>query len=137
MPALYGQNNAKYPLLIFLPGAGQYGTGSAADLAKVLTEGTPVWLKQQKFPSNFLVNGQNFSFIVLVPQFKVEPRYADLRAFIDYAFSKYRINRSYFTSQVLAWDPRQTAEFGALEPSVPAAIITMAGAFYVQPARHR
>lgn len=129
LPALYGQNNAKYPLLIFLPGAGQYGTGSTADLAKVLTEGTPVLLKQQKFPPNFLVNGQNFAFIVLVPQFKIEPRYADLRAFIDYAFSKYRVNKSYFYLTGFSLGSRQTAEFGALEPTVPAAIVTMAGAF--------
>lgn len=129
LPTLYSQNQHKYPLLIFLPGAGQYGSGSSGDLAKVLTEGTPLLLKQQKFPPNFVVNGQNFSFIVLVPQFKGEPAYADLRAFVDYVFTKYRVNKSYFYLTGFSLGARQAAEFGVIEPTVPAAIVTMAGAY--------
>lgn len=129
LPALYSQNNGKYPLLIFLPGAGQYGDGSPGDLNKVLTEGTPLLLKQKSFPPDFVVNGRHFSFIVLVPQFKREPLYADLRAFVDHALSKYRVNRSYFYLTGFSLGARQSAEFGVLAPTEPAAIVTMAGAY--------
>jgi predicted peptidase len=129
LPAGYSQTQGKYPLLIFLPGAGQYGSGSSTDLAKVLTDGTPLLLKQQKFPPDFLVNGQHFSFIVLVPQFKSEPLYADLQSFVDYAFTKYRANKSYFYLTGFSLGARQSAEFGVLQPMTPAAIVTMAGAY--------
>lgn len=129
LPAGYAQNTAKYPLLIFLPGAGQYGDGSASDLNKVMTEGTPLLLKQKTFPPDFVVNGQHFSFIVLVPQFKGEPVYADLRAFVDHVFSKYRVHRSYFYLMGFSLGGRQSAEFGVLDPTTPAAIVTMAGGY--------
>jgi hypothetical protein len=60
LPALYTQTKKKYPLLIFLHGAGQFGSGSTTDLDKVLTEGTPKLLKEQKFPPNFVLNGKIF-----------------------------------------------------------------------------
>lgn len=129
LPALYGQSKGKYPLLIFLPGAGQYGSGSSVDLERVLTDGTPLLLKQKSFPPDFVVNGQHFSFIVLVPQFKDVPAYTDLRAFVDYAFNKYRVNKSYFYLTGFSLGGRQSAEFGVIYPSEPAAIVTMAGAF--------
>ena len=131
LPALYNQNQSKYPLLIFLPGAGQFGNGSSAELSRVLSDGPPLLLQQQKFPPNFTVNGKNFSFIVLVPQFKSGPVYGDLRAFVDFAFSKYRASRSYFYLTGFSLGARQAAEFGATSPTEPAAIVTMAGAHNV------
>ncbi|NII28196.1 hypothetical protein HB364_24145 [Pseudoflavitalea sp. X16] len=129
LPTLYGQNRSRYPLLIFLPGAAQYGNGGSTDLGKVLTDGTPLLLKQQQFPPNFGVKGQNFSFIVLVPQFKQEPVYPDLRAFVDYAFSKYRVNAARFYLTGFSLGARQTAEFATLYPRELAAIVTMSGAY--------
>lgn len=129
LPTQYEQNKSRYPLLIFLPGAAQYGDGGSTDLGKVLTDGTPLLLKQQKFPPSFSVKGQNFSFIVLVPQFKSEPVYADLRAFVDYAFSKYRVNSSRFYLTGFSLGARQTAEFATLYPTELAAIVTMAGGY--------
>lgn len=129
LPTQYGQNRSRYPLLIFLPGAAQYGNGGSTDLGKVLTDGTPLLLKQQQFPPSFGVKGQNFSFIVLVPQFKKEPVYPDLRAFVDYAFSKYRVNGARFYLTGFSLGARQTAEFATLYPKELAAIVTMSGAY--------
>ncbi len=129
LPALYNENQHKYPVLIFLPGAGQYGNGSKDELPRVLNEGIGLLLKQQKLPPDFLVNGQHFSFIVLIPQFKSGAVLSDIRAFVDHAYSKYRVDRSYFYLSGFSLGGRQATEFSANYPTEPAAIVTMAGAF--------
>ena len=130
LPAMYGQTQKKYPVLIFLHGSGQFGNGSTTDLAKVLNEGTPLLLKQQTFPPNFTVNGQNFSFIVLMPQFMASPSYQDLRAFVDYALPKYRIDSSRIYMTGFSMGARQTAEFAVVDSKLPAAVVTLAGAYF-------
>src|SRR5689334_21933026 len=135
LPTMYGKSQQKYPLLIFLHGSGQFGAGTTADLGRVLTEGTPLWLKNQTFPPSFTVNGKNYSFIVLIPQFKGEPSYEDLASFIEYAFAHYRIDPSHFYLTGFSMGGRKTADFAVNTPKVPAAVVTFAGAyFYNMPA---
>jgi predicted peptidase len=128
LPAMYGQTQQKYPLLIFLHGAAQFGNGST-DLNKVLTDGTPVLLKNKTFPPSFTVSGKKFSFIVLTPQFKGSPSYSDVRSFVDYALAKYRVDLSRLYVTGFSLGGRLTAEFGATDAKLPAAIVTMAGAY--------
>jgi predicted peptidase len=72
VPAHYWTSGQRYPLIFYTSGDGVYGNGTT-DLPKVLNEGLPLLLKQKTFPPNFVVNSQNFSFIVAAPQFKRYP----------------------------------------------------------------
>jgi predicted peptidase len=135
LPANYSKTQQKYPLLIFLHGAGQFGGGTTDDLGRVLTDGTPLLLKNKTFPANFNVNGKNYSFIVLTPQFKSDPHFQDVAAFIEYAFKHYRIDPAHFYLTGFSIGGRETADFAVNTPQIPAAVVTMAGAyFYNMPA---
>jgi L-fucose isomerase-like protein len=68
LPADYLTNpTKKYPLLIFLHGAGETGNGSALELEKVKTNG-PSKLIQSGHNMCFTVNGVQECFIVISPQ---------------------------------------------------------------------
>src|SRR3982751_5169806 len=68
LPTLYDSTSKYYPLLISLHGGGQIGNGTT-DLPKILLEGVPKLVSQGKFPASFTVKGQNFSFVIIAPQF--------------------------------------------------------------------
>jgi predicted peptidase len=99
VPAHYWTSGQRYPLIFYNCGDGVYGNGTT-DLYKVLTEGLPLLLKQKTFPPNFVVNGQNFSVIVVAPQFK---RYPDnphaIQGVVDRVKKFFRIDttRMYLT----------------------------------------
>ena len=68
LPPDYATNTTKkYPVMFFLHGAGETGTGSAADLEKLKVAGPP---KEMKNGHNmcFTVNGVEECFIVISPQ---------------------------------------------------------------------
>lgn len=72
LPAGYASNpTKKYPLLIALHANGQKGDGSPLELPEVLTvPGTiPYMVNNNTFPASFTVNNENFSFIVVCPQY--------------------------------------------------------------------
>ena len=127
LPALYHETTRKYPLLIYFHGSGQIGNGST-DLDKVLREGTAKLLAEKKFPPNFVSNGQKFSFIVLMPQFKAAPSNADVKAFVDYAKANYRYDASRVYTSGLSMGARALTEFATAYPSEQVAIVPMAGA---------
>src|SRR5690349_3326334 len=58
VPSLYNQTSKKYPLLIFLPGAGQLGT-TAGELSYLLNDGVDKLVAEKKFPPNFQVGEKN------------------------------------------------------------------------------
>jgi len=73
LPPDYATNTSRtYPLIIFLHGAGEMGTGSASDLEKLKVGGPP---KEIKNGSNmcFTVNGVQECFIVVSPQLNYGP----------------------------------------------------------------
>jgi predicted peptidase len=99
LPAHYQTSSEKYPLLIYMHGAGVYGNGGS-DLPKVLTEAIPKLLNNKLFPPGFLVNGKHYSFIVMTPQFVKNPdNIDDVISTISYAKANYRIDstRIYLT----------------------------------------
>jgi dienelactone hydrolase len=65
-----------------------------------------------------------------MPQFKSSPSYYDVRAFVDYALSKYRADGSRFYMTGFSLGGRLTAEFAVVDARLPAAIVTMAGAYF-------
>lgn len=103
LPNDYNNGNGKYPLIIFFHGIGEAGNGSAAELPRLLANGTPRQISQNAFPSSFTVNGSTFKFIVIAPQFSTYPSVQDMDNVINYAVANYRvdINRIYLTG--LSW----------------------------------
>ncbi|MGZ4068396.1 MAG: hypothetical protein ACXVPE_16875, partial [Bacteroidia bacterium] len=63
-----------YPVIIALHGIGELGNGTS-DLGNLLNCWTaiPRLIANGSFPNSFSVGGQNFSFIVICPQFKAWP----------------------------------------------------------------
>jgi Predicted peptidase len=100
LPPDYATNTSrKYPLLIFIHGIGELGNGNS-DLPKVLVNGPPKLIQQQKFPTSFTVNGQEFSFIVISPQFTANIKNTGVfNSLITTLKQKYRVdeNRIYLT----------------------------------------
>ncbi len=92
--------NSRYPLLIFMHGAGEMGNGrDMPTLNKVLKNGPPKLINQGGFPDSFFVNGRWHKFIVLSPQIKngingntstIAP--STIEALIQYAKNTYRID---------------------------------------------
>jgi predicted peptidase len=92
LPAHYANHPKKrYPLIIFLHGQGELGSGTTGDLAKVADNAIPKLIAAGTFPSNFNVRDTSYQFIVLSPQFKAWPQPSDINAIIDYAEKKYRV----------------------------------------------
>jgi predicted peptidase len=126
LPAHYEQTEKTYPLLVFLHGGGQTGNGDA-DLGKVLGEAVPELLKEKLFPPNFNVNGKNYSFIVLAPQFNELPKNPEILSFIEYAKQHYRVDATRIYLSGLSAGGVATSNFGAEYPSLLAAIVPMSG----------
>lgn len=126
LPAHYEQTSKSYPLIVFLHGGGQTGNGDA-DLPKLLSEGIPELLRDKLFPPNVHVNGKNYSFIVLAPQFNELPKNPEILSFIEYAKQHYRIDAARIYVSGLSAGGVATSNFGAEYPSLLAAIVPMSG----------
>src|SRR3954462_5467493 len=81
VPAGYDSTQA-YPLLVFLPGAGQFGNGKI-DLPLLLNDGIVQLLDEKKFPPHVKVNGRNFSFITITPQFSRYPSTWEILSLVE------------------------------------------------------
>lgn len=97
------EGSQTYPLLLFIHGAGDVGDGSAEQLSKLLKVGLTRQINIGKFPVSFTINGQNFKFIIISPQFTQMPE-ADLatnsiEAILNYAIQHYKVDvtRIYMT----------------------------------------
>jgi pimeloyl-ACP methyl ester carboxylesterase len=90
LPARYPLTTKKYPLIVFIHGIGELGTG----LSRLNCCGLPYHIKGGTFPPKFLVNGVYHSYIVISPQFKVRPSAAQVQSVIDFAKAKYRVDET-------------------------------------------
>lgn len=88
LPALYSKTTKKYPLIVFIHGIGELGTG----LSRLNCCGLPYHIKGGTFPAKFLVNGVYYSYIVISPQFRVRPSAAQVQSVVNYAKSHYRVD---------------------------------------------
>jgi large repetitive protein len=90
--------NKKYPVILFIHGIGELGNGTG-DIYKVNNTGLPQYINQGRFPSSFTVNGSQFQFIVVCPQFVNWPSAGNIDAFYDYILNNYRgdASRLYLT----------------------------------------
>lgn len=93
----------RYPLIVYIHGDGDRGSGSQTDLAKLLTKALPKLIQDGQFPVSVTVNGQSFKFLVISPQLKIwttgPDAAADVAAVIAYAKNHYKVdtNRVYLT----------------------------------------
>ena len=83
----------KYPIIIFLHGYGELGNGKS-QLNRLTTVGLPLLISNGGFPSSVNVSGQNYSFIVIAPQFINWPSANDVDNMITYALSNYSVDQS-------------------------------------------
>jgi predicted peptidase len=126
LPARYDSSSKKYPLILFIHGIGELGT----DLSKMLRAGLPRLINRKKFPSDFEVNGEHFSFVVVSPQFKKWPTNNDVKSVLDYAVKKFRIDTSRIYVTGLSMGGGVTWEFNAQYGGSVAAIAPICGGSY-------
>jgi predicted peptidase len=127
LPARYDSTTKKYPLMVFIHGVGELGNGTT-ELSKVLNNGVPRLLADKKFPPQFTVNNEAFSFVVLTPQFKQWPKSADVNELINYAIKNYRIDESRIYVAGLSMGGGTTWDYAIAYPNRVAAIVPICGA---------
>jgi predicted peptidase len=126
MPSNYEQTSEKYPLLLYITGAGQFGNGSI-DLPLLLKDGPAQLMEEGRFPGSFRVNNQSFSFLVMTPQFNRHPGVGDIWDCIEYARRHYRVDTARIYLSGLSIGGIVACDAAALNPSKIAAIVPMAG----------
>lgn len=126
LPARYDSTPKRYPLLIFLHGSGEMGNGTT-DLPKVLKNAVPALISKKKFPPSFSSGGKNFSFIVLSPQVKDRTTPEDVRAMIQYAIAKLRVDTTRIYVTGLSLGGGATWNFAAKYGENVAAIVPICG----------
>lgn len=127
LPALYDSTTKSYPVLIFLHGIGELGNGSS-DLWLPARLGPIALIRNNQFPSSFTVNGQNFSFIVIAPQFKAWPSSSDINDVVNYVTGKYRVDANRIYLSGLSMGGGATWEYGAAFAQRLAAMVPICGA---------
>ncbi len=95
--------NQRYPVLVYFHGDGDRGSGSSADLDKMVANALPYYLGQGGFPRSFTVNGETFEFIVIAPQYANKLNETETGSIIKYIKDNYRVdtNRIYLTGMSL------------------------------------
>jgi predicted peptidase len=126
LPSNYEQTTTRYPLLLFITGAGQFGNG-ANDLPLLLNDGPAQLIDEGKFPVSIKVGNQRLSFIVMTPQFRWWPSTYSIDACIEHAKQKYRIDSSRIYLSGLSMGGILSCDLGSEVPNKLAAIVPMAG----------
>lgn len=88
-----------YPLILFIHGNGERGSGDSADLARMIESGLPKVMSDPGFPASFTVGGKMYRFIVIAPQFHPRPTVADVDDVLSYVLAHYPVDeeRIYLT----------------------------------------
>jgi hypothetical protein len=118
LPALYSKTTKRYPLIVFIHGIGELGTG----LSRLNCCGLPYHIKGGTFPAKFLVNGVYYSYIVISPQFRVRPSAGQIQSVVDYAKSKYRVDATRVYVTGLSMGGGSTWDWSVVYGQVAAAI---------------
>ena len=126
LPVHYAQTTKKYPVIIFLHGAGQMGNGNT-DLSMILNDGIGKVLKDKKFPPNFKVGMENLSFLVFSPQTSGPPQVLNIGSFYAYVIKTYRVDPHRIYISGLSLGARVATLVAARFPKVFAAMVPIAG----------
>jgi predicted peptidase len=134
LPPGYDTSSKKYPLLLFLHGGGELGDGKT-QLHTILKNSLTKRLHQKTFPASFTVNGQEFSFIVISPQFQIWPRNKDIEDLYKYALQNYRVDSSRLYLAGLSMGGAATWVYaGSANGNKLAAIVPICGASWADSA---
>ena len=129
LPVGYSKTTTRYPLMIFIHGAGELGDGGS-ELPIVMRNGPPKLIHNGVFPDSFVVNGKAFSFIVISPQFVAWPSDNDVSDVITYALAHYRVDtgRIYMTGLSMGGSATWAyADYSSQNASQLAAILPISG----------
>lgn len=122
----YDSTNTRYPLIIFLTGAGQYGNGNI-DLPSLLNDGPVQLVDEKKFPATFAVNGTKHSFILFTPQFRNFASVFNVQECIAFAKANYRVDTTRIYLSGLSIGGELATDAGAAITNQLAAIVPLAG----------
>jgi hypothetical protein len=109
LPARYGITTKKYPLIVFLHGGGELGTG----LDRLTCCGIPYYTSRKTFPPKFYYNGTYYSYIIISPQFRQSPNASDVQSVLNYVKSHYRIDATRIYVTGLSMGGGKTFEWSA------------------------
>jgi dienelactone hydrolase len=119
VPAKYSTNSSRYPLIVFIHGIGELGTS----LSRMNCCGLPRHMYNKTFPANFNVNGVNYSFLVIAPQFKRRPTASEVQSVIDFAKRRWRVDASRVYVTGLSMGGGSTWDWSAIYGQNAAAIV--------------
>ena len=118
----------------FLHGGGELGNGNS-DLPLILKNSLTKRLDQRTLPLTFNEGGEDFSFIVISPQFKAWPSVEDVHDIIQYALANYRVDVSRIYLSGLSMGGGVTWEYaGSKYGKSIAAIVPICGASWADSA---
>jgi predicted peptidase len=126
LPSDYDTSGKRYPLLLFIPGAGQFGNG-ANDLHLLLNDGPAQLIDEGRFPGAIRSGGNTFSFIVFTPQLRWYPSTEAIAACVEYACRQFRVDTSRIYLSGLSMGGTLISDLAAVTPRRFAAILPMAG----------
>ncbi|HUQ67181.1 MAG TPA: hypothetical protein VM101_13550, partial [Flavitalea sp.] len=134
LPPSYDSTDKKYPLLLFLHGGGELGDGRD-QLHLLLKNSLTKRLSQKGFPVSFTSNGEDFSFIIISPQFKAWPSVKDIHEIFNYLLSRYRVDETRMYLSGLSMGGGATWEYaGSQYGKSIAAIVPICGASWADSA---
>jgi predicted peptidase len=134
LPPAYDSTDKKYPLLLFLHGGGELGDGNG-QLPLILKNSVTRRLAEKTFPVSFTVNGEEFSFIVISPQFRQWPVVKDVHDILSYAVNTYRVDTTRIYLSGLSMGGGATWQYaGSAYGRSIAAIVPICGASWADSA---
>ena len=86
--------STKYPLMVYIHGAGDYGNGTPTDMKLVLRSGPVREISLGHFPDSFSVGGKSYRFIVITPQFMIQPTVNQIDSVINFCVAAYKVDVS-------------------------------------------
>ncbi len=126
LPPQYHDNTDSLPLFLFLHGLGQMGNGQD-HLPYLLYDGIGKLLKDNRVPTTIRSGKENFSFIIVSPQFSVQPSVNEVVEMLDYICKAYRVNKRRVYLSGLSLGARVATLVAAEFPYRFAAIVPIAG----------
>lgn len=124
-PFDYNSTKKNYPLLISFHGIGKRGNGRS-DIYKITRNSIPRLIQLGAFPKTFRVNGENFSFIVISPQFKEFPEPEDIDQLIEHAVKTYRVDAKRIYLVGISMGGGAVSVFSGTHPEKVAAVVPLA-----------
>jgi predicted peptidase len=127
LPQHYNNTTTKkYPVIIYLHGAGQIGNGTT-ELNYVLKDGIGKVLDKKKLPPDFNIKGKHFSFIVVAPQTSRIPQVPEVEEFVNYIKNTFRVDEKRVYLSGLSGGSKVATLTAAATPDLFAAMVPMAG----------